>query len=139
MTRLGSLVVLADHAAEDLPLPDWEVQRDGGLGFLVGRSLLAGLVRPVPVVVAGVLAEDRLQVAFVVDEDPVGALGSCCAYPPLGVQFARGVRGGAFTIFRPSLAKISSKAAVNLASRSRTRKLKELSPSLRSMIRLRAC
>jgi hypothetical protein len=83
--RLGGLVVLADHASEYLPPPDWEVQRIGGLGFLVGRALLAGLVGPVPVVMAGVLAEDRSQVAFVVDEHPVGALGSCCAYPSLGV------------------------------------------------------
>ena len=44
MTWLGSLVVLADHVAEYLPPPDWEVQRRGGLGFLVGRALLAGLV-----------------------------------------------------------------------------------------------
>jgi hypothetical protein len=73
MTRLGSLVVLADHAAEYLPLPDWQVQRGGGLGFLVGPPLMAGLVRPVPVVMVGVLAEDRWQVPFVVDEHPVGA------------------------------------------------------------------
>jgi hypothetical protein len=30
-------------------------------------------------------------------------------------QFARGVRGGIFPVFRPSLAKISSKAPVNFA------------------------
>jgi GntR family transcriptional repressor for pyruvate dehydrogenase complex len=35
--RLGGLVVLADHAAGYLPLLDWEVQRGGGLRFLVGR------------------------------------------------------------------------------------------------------
>jgi hypothetical protein len=29
----------------------------GDLGFLAGRSLLAGLVRPVPVVMAGVLVK----------------------------------------------------------------------------------
>ena len=58
MTWLGSLVVLADHAAEYLPPLDWEVQRGGGLGFLVGRALVAGLVGPVLVVMAGVLAED---------------------------------------------------------------------------------
>jgi hypothetical protein len=34
---------------------------------------MAGLVGPVPVVMVGVLAEDRLQVPFVVDEHPVGA------------------------------------------------------------------
>ena len=55
------------------------------MGLLVGQALLAGLVGPVPVVMAGVLAEDRPEVAFVVDEHPVGALGSCCAYPSLGV------------------------------------------------------
>jgi len=33
----------------------------------------------------GVLAEDRSEVAFVVDEDPVSALGPYGAYPSLGV------------------------------------------------------
>jgi hypothetical protein len=42
-------------------------------------------VRAVPVVMVGVLAQDRLQVSFAVDEHPVGALGSCGAYPSLGV------------------------------------------------------
>ena len=55
---------------------------------LVGRSLLAGLVRAVPVVMSGVLAEDGPQVPFTVDEHPVGALGSCAAYPPLGITVA---------------------------------------------------
>jgi hypothetical protein len=35
-------------------------------------------VGPVPVVMAGVLAEDRPQVPFAVDGHPVGALGSRC-------------------------------------------------------------
>src|SRR6266516_210264 len=52
---------------------------------MAGRSLLAGLVRAVPVVVAGVLAEDRSQVPLAVDNHPVGALGSGAAYPPFGV------------------------------------------------------
>jgi hypothetical protein len=61
---------------------------------LVGWSLLAGLVRPVPVVMAGVRAQDRPQVPFAVDEHPVGALGSCAAYPSLGETVrARGPRG----------------------------------------------
>jgi hypothetical protein len=47
--------------------------------------LLAGLVGPVLVVMAGVLAEYQPQVPFVVDEQPIGALGSCGAYPPRGV------------------------------------------------------
>ena len=62
---------------------------------LVGRSLLAGLVRGVPVVVSGVLAEDGPQVLFTVDEHPVGALGSYAAYPPLGIAIrARRPRRG---------------------------------------------
>lgn len=79
------LVVLADHAAEYLPPPDRKVQRGSGLGFPVGWPLLAGLMQPVPVVVAGVLTEDRPQVPFIVDEHPVDALGSCGAYPSFGV------------------------------------------------------
>jgi hypothetical protein len=41
----------------------------------------------------GVLAEDRPQVPFVVDEHPVGALGSCGAYPPLGIAIGPGRPG----------------------------------------------
>jgi hypothetical protein len=52
------------------------VKRNGDLVVVVGWSLLAGLVRAVLVVVAGVLARDGLQVAFAVDEHPVGALAA---------------------------------------------------------------
>ena len=53
--------------------------------------------------------------------------------------FALGVRGGILTGFTPSLAKMASKAPVNLASRSRIRNRKEPVRSPRSMSRLRAC
>ena len=86
--------------------------------------MLAGLVGPVPVVVADVVVQDQSQVPFAVDQHPVGALGSCGAHPPFGVAVRPGVRGGVFTIFTPSVAKIASKALVNLASRSRIRKRK---------------
>jgi hypothetical protein len=79
-------------------------------------------------------------VPFVVDEHPVNALGPCCAYPYLGVAIpvrARRPRRG-LHCFRPSLAKISSKAVLNLASRSRTRQRKEPVSWPRSMARLRA-
>jgi hypothetical protein len=56
--QLRRLVVLVDNAVEHLAPLDWQVQRRAGLAVLVGRPLLAGLVRAVPVVVAGVLAED---------------------------------------------------------------------------------
>jgi len=94
--------------------------------------LPAGLLGPVLVVVAGVRAGDRPQVAFTVDEDQVGAPGSCGALPPLGIAVRTWVRGGVLTTFMPSLAKISSNAAVNLMSRSRMRTRKESVPSVRS-------
>jgi hypothetical protein len=56
--QLRCLVVLVDHTAEHFTSLDWQVQRWAGLAVLVGRPLLAGLVRAVPVVVGGVLAED---------------------------------------------------------------------------------
>ena len=78
-------MVFVDHAAEHLSPTDWCLQRhDDGL-TLVGWSLLAGLMGPVPVVVADVAVEDQSQVPFAVDQHPVGALGSCGAHPPFGV------------------------------------------------------
>ncbi len=58
------------------------------MAAVIGRLLLAGLVGPVPVVMGGVLAEKRSQVPFAVDEHPVGAFGSCGAYPSLGIIVA---------------------------------------------------
>ena len=52
---------------------------------LIGRSLLAGLVGPVQLVMVGVLAEGHSKVPFAVDQHPIGALGSCGAYPCFGV------------------------------------------------------
>ena len=49
-------VVLVDHAAENFAPLDRQVQRRAGLAVVVGWSLLTGLARPVPVVMAGVLA-----------------------------------------------------------------------------------
>jgi hypothetical protein len=52
---------------------------------VVGRSLLAGLVRAVAVVVADVSSEHLPQVPFVVDQYPGGALGPDGAHPSLGM------------------------------------------------------
>jgi hypothetical protein len=66
-------VVLIDQATEDFAPLDWQVQRSASWWVsLIGRSLLAGLVWPVPVVMAGVLAEDRPEVSSAVDQHPVG-------------------------------------------------------------------
>jgi DNA-directed RNA polymerase specialized sigma24 family protein len=56
--RLCCPVVLVDYAAEDLAPLDRQFQWRAGLAVVVGWSLLAGLVRAVPVVVVGVLAQD---------------------------------------------------------------------------------
>src|SRR5262245_29919070 len=78
---------------------------------MVGRSLLAGLVRAVPVVVADVLAEERSKVPFVIDQHPVGALGSCGGvHPPLGVTVGPWRPRRVLTTLTPSSPKISSKA-----------------------------
>ncbi len=69
-------VALVDHAVEDLPRQNWQVQRSTRLWGLIRRSLLAGLVRPVSVLTTGVLAEDRSKVAFVVGQHPVIAFGA---------------------------------------------------------------
>src|ERR1022692_4887141 len=82
---LRGSVVLVNHAAESLPALHGCIERQDDLRVVVGRSLLAGLVRAVTVVAAGILSKDRPQVLFVVDEHPVGALGSCGPRPPPGI------------------------------------------------------
>jgi len=81
LAQLRRPVVLVDHAIEDFSPLDRQLQRRAGPVIVVGRSLLARLVRAVPVVMAGVIAQNRAQVPFAVDEHPVGALASCGSYP----------------------------------------------------------
>jgi hypothetical protein len=50
-------------------------------------------MRAVPVVIAGVLAQDRAQVLLAVDQHPVSALSLRGAYPSLGVAVRPGRRG----------------------------------------------
>ena len=83
--QLRRPVVLVDHATEDLAPLDRQLHRRAALVIVVGRSLLTRLVRAVPVVMAGVLAQNRAQVPFAVDDHPVGALASCSSYPSLGI------------------------------------------------------
>jgi hypothetical protein len=72
---------VASESRNPVPSRGPQVQRGSSLAVLIGWSLLAGLVGSVPVVMTGVLAEDRPQVPFAVDQHPVGALGSHGAYP----------------------------------------------------------
>ena len=76
---------------------------------------------------------------FAVDEHPVGALGSCAAYPPLGIAIrARGSRRGPHYCHAIA-GEDRVEDAGELVSRSRIRKRKEPVRSPRSTIRLRAC
>ena len=61
---------------------DPSVEWDDGRWVVVGWAVPAALVRPVVVEVSGVLVEDCRGVAFVVDEDSVGALGPDAADEP---------------------------------------------------------
>ena len=76
---------------------------------------------------------------FAVYERPVGALGTRAAYPSLGITVRARRPRRVLAIFTPSLAKIASKALVNLASRSRIRNRKDPVRSPRSMSTFRAC
>jgi hypothetical protein len=83
--QLRRLVVLVDHATEDLSPSDRQVPRRASLAVLVGRSLLAGLGAGGGRCNGWRTRRGLTQVSFVLDQQPVGALGSCAAYPSLGV------------------------------------------------------
>jgi hypothetical protein len=83
-------VVLVDHAAEHPPALDRRVQRDDDLLVMIGRPLIPGLVRPMPVVMAHVGPQDRPQMALAVDQHPVGALGPYGPYPAFGITIRPG-------------------------------------------------
>jgi hypothetical protein len=78
-TGSGGSSVFVDHAAEDSVPADRSVERDDARGVVVGWAVIAALVWPMIVEVLGVLVEDCRGVAFVVDEDSVGAFrtGRC--------------------------------------------------------------
>jgi hypothetical protein len=112
--------------------------RDHGGGVVGWWVLAQALVRAVVIEMAHVLVERGAGVSFVVDQQPVGAFGADAADEPFCVAVRPGCAGGIFTTSMASEVKTASKAAVNLASRSRIRKRKVLICSPRSIRRLRA-
>jgi hypothetical protein len=95
-----------------------QVQRRADLAALAGWSLLAGLMGPVPVVMGGVLAGDRLQVPFIANEHPVGAFGWCGAYPQLGMAVRTwGPRRGLYCLHVPAYQALIRAAADTAATR----------------------
>src|SRR5262249_47487753 len=134
------------------------VKRHDDWLVVVGWPLVSGLVWPVAVVMPGIGPQHRPQMPLAVDQHPVRALSPHGSYPPFRIAVRarsprRGLpeppalagranhqtRGGVCTIRTPSLAKTSSNAAVNLASRSRMRNRSEPIRSPLSISRLRAC
>jgi hypothetical protein len=79
-------VVLVDHAAEDPPSSYRGVDRDDCGRIVVRWTLREALVWTVSVEVRHVFVEDRAGVAFVPDQDPVGALGTDAADEPFGMR-----------------------------------------------------
>src|SRR5690349_24195080 len=57
---------------------------------MVRWPLLAGLVRTMPVIVAGVGVQYRPQVRLTVDQYPVRALGPHCPHPAFGIAIRPG-------------------------------------------------
>jgi hypothetical protein len=88
--------------------------------------LIQALVRTVVIEMAHVAVKHSSGVSFVVDQQSVGALGADAADEPLRIAVRLRARAGIFTTLMPSEPKTASKAAVNLASRSRIRKRKAL-------------
>jgi hypothetical protein len=127
-----------DESAEKIPT----LQAIGGVQWrrvaAIGREELECAVWPVLVVVAAVDAEDVLEVMPAEDEDPVEAVGADCADPASAWALAFGAWIGVRITLIPSVWKISSKARLNLLSRSWMRNRKECS-SPSCMTRWRAC
>src|SRR3954463_9267958 len=94
---------------------------------------------PAAVVVGAVLGENSPQVAFAEDEEAVGELFSGSQDEAFGKQFARGHRGGIFTVSIPAPARTASNEVVNWPARARTRDRNVAARSSRSISRLRAC
>jgi aspartate oxidase len=105
---------------------DRGAERDHGGGVVGWRVLIQALVRTVVIEMAHVVVKNSSGVSFVVDQQPVGALGADAAHEAFRIAVRPGRAGGIFTTVMPSEAKTASKAAVNLQSRSRIRKWKPL-------------
>ena len=77
--------VLVDQSAEDPVAADRSAERDHGSG-VVGKWVLAqALVRTVVIEMAHVAVKHSSGVSFVVDQQPVSALGADAADEPFGI------------------------------------------------------
>jgi hypothetical protein len=81
--RSACSFVLVDQSAENLAAFDPADRQADQVCSGGGSSKVQRSVRPVPVVMGGVLDQHRPQVPLPENQHPVGALGTRCAYPPL--------------------------------------------------------
>ena len=113
---------------------DQAVEGQGGWPVLVaGGALAESLMRPVRIVVPSVLGQAPGGVAFVVDQDTVGALAADGAHEPLGITVLPGSSRRCLNDRDVRATEHGVEAGVNLASLSRMRKQNELIRSPRSM------
>jgi hypothetical protein len=118
---------------------DRGVEWDHGDRIVVGWVLVEALVWTVVVEVPRKFVEDGEGMSLVVDQQPVGALFADAANEPFRVAVRPGCPGRDLDHVESfSEVNTASKAAVNLVSRSRIRKRKEVIRSPRSIRRLRA-
>src|SRR6266516_2810478 len=80
---LGRSAVFADQAAEDLPALDPGADIGGVAGLAQRRFLLQALVRPVAVVVPGVLGKDLAEMPFAEGQHVIQALAAKRAHESL--------------------------------------------------------
>src|SRR5713226_9015784 len=96
-------------------------------------------MRPMTVVVVDVDAEHLLELSPADDQDPVEAVAADGADQRSANAFACGARNGVRMISTPSLRKTSSKARLNLLSRSWIRNRADVARSESDQASCRAC
>ena len=77
-------MIFADQAADNLPALDPSSDIDGLIGLAQRWFLLQSLVRPVAVVVPGVLGQDLTEMPLTEDQHVVQALAAKRPHEPLG-------------------------------------------------------
>jgi hypothetical protein len=89
----GCAPVLVDQSAEEAVALDRGAERDHGGGVVGWRVLIQALVRAVIIEMAHVTVKHSSGVSFVVDQQPVGALGADAADEPFRVAVRPGCTG----------------------------------------------
>jgi Rhodopirellula transposase DDE domain len=132
-----SVFILIDEAVEDFSASD---RADSEVGWQwLARLWWATVqcpVRSMLVVVREVFIEHQSQVAFAIDQQPIGALAAQCADPALADRVCPWCLDRGLDDLDAFCFEIASKLAAYLASRSRIRNRNEV---CRSVSRLRAC